>query len=182
MGYDASGAPKQSSSHVERHLDRSAISLMRFALEIDMLAEQVASVYDISGRDIRAVSHVAFAGPLSATGLADRLQVSSGAMTGILRRLRQGGWVQVDRDPKDGRRLIVSRSERTAQLLRSWLELVTGEVSAVHAQVPHPSFPHDLAAVSMIIERHRSVLQAMGPAELRKLGEVADVPVRSPRP
>jgi DNA-binding MarR family transcriptional regulator len=151
---------------------------MRFALEIDMLAEQVASLYDISGRDVRAVSHVAFAGPLSATRLADRLHVSRGAMTGILRRLQQGGWLTVEPDPDDGRRLIVARSMRTEELLRRWLDALTNEVSGIHAQVPHPTFPHDLAAVAMVVSRHRAVLQGLGPAELRALGELVDVPIR----
>ena len=157
------------------------MSLMQLALEIDMLAEHVASAFDISGRDIRAVSHVAFAGPLSATRLADRLQVSRGAMTGILRRLQQGGWLEVEPDPTDGRRLIVSRSERTEDLLKRWLCALTSELKDVHPNVPHPSFPHDLTAVSTIVQRHRSLLQSLGPAELRALGELANVPVRPNR-
>jgi DNA-binding MarR family transcriptional regulator len=181
---DLPGFPRHSNDghDVERHLDRSAFALMRFALEIDMLAEQVASLYDISGRDVRAVSHVAFAGPLSATRLADRLQVSRGAMTGILRRLQDGGWVEVAPDPDDGRRLVVARSARTEQLLRRWLDTLTNEVGAVHAQVPHPTFPHDLAAVALVVQRHRGVLNSLGPAELRALGEPAEIPVRPNRP
>jgi DNA-binding MarR family transcriptional regulator len=166
---------------VERHLDRSATSLMALVLEVDMLAEQVASKFDINGRDIRAVSHVAFAGPLSASRLADRLQVSTGAMTGILRRLQQGGWLEIDSDPQDGRRLIVSRSARTEELLRRWLSMVTDELGKVHPNVPHPTFPHDLTAASTIVQRHRELLERMGPAELRALGELAEVAVRQGR-
>ena len=157
------------------------MSLMALALEIDMLAEQVASKFEISGRDIRAVSHVAFAGPLSATQLADRLHVSSGAMTGILRRLQEGGWLEVGPDPDDGRRLIVSRSERTEKLLKRWLCMVTSELKDVHPNVPHPTFPHDLTAASTIVQRHRSLLERMGPAELRALGEAAEIAVRQGR-
>jgi DNA-binding MarR family transcriptional regulator len=167
---------------VERHLDRSAFALIRFALEIDMLAEQVASIYDVSGRDVRAIAHVAFAGPLSATRLADRLQVSRGAMTGILRRLQLGGWLTVESDPDDGRRLIVGRSERTEGLLCRWLGALTSELRGEHPSAPHPSFPHDMVAVSTVVERHRALLQSLGPAELRALGQVADVPLRTSRP
>lgn len=134
-----------------------------------MLIEQVADVFDVSGRDVRAIVHVAFAGPMSATRLADRLQVTRGAMTGILRRLQHGGWVVVEPDPEDGRRLIVSHSDRTEALLREWLARLGIEVPEVHRRPPHPTFPHDLSAVSVVLERHRVTLAGLGPAELRQL-------------
>lgn len=136
-----------------------------------MLAEQVAGVFGVSGRDVRAIVHVAFAGPMSCTQLADRLQVTRGAMTGIARRLQEAGWVTVEPDPCDGRRLIMAHSARTEELLGQWFKALCGEVPSVHGRPPHPSFPHDLAAVAVVLERQRAMLAGLGPAEARRLAD-----------
>lgn len=134
-----------------------------------MLIERLAELYGVSARDVRAICHVAFAGPMSATRLAERLCVTRGAMTGIVRRLQEGGWLEVSADPDDGRRVVVSHTERAGEMLGHWVRRMGAEIPTVHGRPPHPTFPHDVAAVSAVLERHRMLLARLGPAEQRQL-------------
>lgn len=54
--------------------------------------------------------------PASVSQLGERLQLDSGTLTPLLKRMEQAGWLQRERDPADERRVLVALSEAGATL------------------------------------------------------------------
>src|SRR2546421_8445076 len=61
--------------------------------------------------DMQVIDILESTGPSTAGQLADLTGLTTGAVTGMLNRLEEAGFVQRERDPNDGRRVIV-RLER----------------------------------------------------------------------
>ena len=57
--------------------------------------------------DMQVIDSLAAIGPMTAGGLADLTGLTTGAITGMLNRLEEAGLVRRERDPEDGRRVIV---------------------------------------------------------------------------
>src|SRR5436309_13725401 len=57
--------------------------------------------------DMQVIDLLESAGPLTAGQLADLTGLTTGAITGMLNRLEEAGFVYRERDPNDGRRVIV---------------------------------------------------------------------------
>lgn len=53
-------------------------------------------------------------GALSAGEISARSRLAPASVTGIIDRLERGGWVQRDRDVKDGRRVVVTLDQAAA--------------------------------------------------------------------
>jgi DNA-binding MarR family transcriptional regulator len=83
--------------------------------------------YAIAGRlgltvsDLECLDYLADVGSATAGQVAERTNLTTGAVTSMLRRLQQAGYVTAERDPADRRRTIVTlRPERTAELERPY--------------------------------------------------------------
>jgi DNA-binding MarR family transcriptional regulator len=104
----------------------SAIAdLMRAGRETSRLS--VVFRYAIADRlgltvsDLEALDFLADVGSATAGQVAERTNLTTGAVTSMLRRLQQAGYVTADRDPADRRRVIVTlRPERAAELERPY--------------------------------------------------------------
>jgi DNA-binding MarR family transcriptional regulator len=140
-------------------------------MELDMVIEQIGRVYGLGARDVRAIVNVAVHGSLSASQIASRLYVTRGAMTAMVRRLEAGGWVEVDADPVDRRRILVTPSARTSTLLREWAAGLVGVLDDEDPDIEHAEFCSVLATASNALASQRQTLSFMGPAELRALVE-----------
>src|SRR5690242_4782542 len=57
--------------------------------------------------DMQVIDSLDSAGPMTAGQLADLTGLTTGAITGMLNRLEEAGLVRRERDPNDGRRVIV---------------------------------------------------------------------------
>src|SRR5215471_15520425 len=57
--------------------------------------------------DMQVIDILNSAGPMTAGQLADLTGLTTGAITGMLNRLEESGLVRRERDPEDGRRVIV---------------------------------------------------------------------------
>src|SRR5579859_2934345 len=57
--------------------------------------------------DMQVIDSLDSAGPMTAGQLADLTGLTTGAITGMLNRLEEAGLVRRERDPQDGRRVIV---------------------------------------------------------------------------
>jgi DNA-binding MarR family transcriptional regulator len=83
-------------------------TLHRFGLERDRLRTALARQLGIAVADLDALEHLELAGPLSQRDLAERLLLSSGAVTFLVDRMEQAGLVQRQPHPTDRRATLVT--------------------------------------------------------------------------
>jgi DNA-binding MarR family transcriptional regulator len=77
----------------------------------------VAAFAGLHETDQECLDLLDWTGPVTAGEIGRHLGLSSGAVTGLLDRLEEDGWVRRERDPLDRRRVIVNLShERGAEL------------------------------------------------------------------
>jgi DNA-binding MarR family transcriptional regulator len=75
----------------------------------------VAEQLGLSAREMQVVNLLQLAGPLTAGQLAERTNLTTGAITGVIDRLEATGYAHRTRDPGDRRKVIVTAdSERIA--------------------------------------------------------------------
>ncbi|HEX9056838.1 MAG TPA: MarR family transcriptional regulator [Ktedonobacterales bacterium] len=67
----------------------------------------VAARSGMTATDMQVIESLASTGPTTAGQLADLTGLTTGAITGLLNRLEEAGVVRRERDPADGRRVIV---------------------------------------------------------------------------
>jgi DNA-binding MarR family transcriptional regulator len=89
----------------------------------------------ITVTDMQVIDLLESAGPATAGQLADLTGLTTGAITGMLNRLEEAGFVRRERDPNDGRRVIVRLAKDKdemnrvglifASLEKAWNELAT---------------------------------------------------------
>jgi DNA-binding MarR family transcriptional regulator len=70
----------------------------------------VAAYAGLHETDQECVDLLDWTGPLTAGEIGTYLGLSSGAVTGLVDRLEEGGWVRRERDPNDRRRVVVHLS------------------------------------------------------------------------
>ncbi len=87
---------------------------MELARELQQLNGLSASFFraaaariGVTVTDMQVIESLASTGPMTAGQLADLTGLTTGAITGMLNRLEEAGLVRRERDPKDGRRVIV---------------------------------------------------------------------------
>jgi len=111
--------------------------------------------------DLECLDFLADAGSATAGQVAERTNLTTGAVTSMLRRLQRAGYVTAERDPADRRRVIVTlRPERSAELERPY------ERFAERAGRLVAGYSAD--EVSLLV-RHYDRMQAMYLAELERL-------------
>lgn len=79
----------------------------RMGIHTVMFHQTLAEQFGLSATDSRALSILDQTGPISAGELARRTGLTTGAVTGIMDRLEQGGWVRREADPGDRRKVII---------------------------------------------------------------------------
>lgn len=145
----------------------AAGAMLRCTFAVHRMAEQLARTYDASAREVLAILEIATAGPFSGTELGERTYLTRGAVSGLVRRLEEGGWVEVEADPLDGRRMVVRASERPRALLDEWVEMFRRDLAeAGGADAP---CVESIDTCVRVLEGYRSRLRALGPAEVRAL-------------
>ena len=66
--------------------------------------------------DMQVIESLASTGPSTAGQLAELTGLTTGAITGMLNRLEEAGLVRRERDPEDGRKVIVRLNPDTDQI------------------------------------------------------------------
>jgi DNA-binding MarR family transcriptional regulator len=79
-------------------------------LEDDRLDAVVARRFDAGLTEFKAMDHIQAAGRLTPGELADRLALSSGAVTALIDRLERLGWVRREPHPTDRRSVMVCKA------------------------------------------------------------------------
>ncbi len=75
-----------------------------------------AARLEMPATDVQAVDLLASSGPATPGQLADHVGLTTGAVTGMLKRLEDAGLVRRDADPRDARRVIVSLEPNSKRL------------------------------------------------------------------
>lgn len=74
----------------------------------------LASELGVDAPGLEAMDHLIATGPATPTELARQLGISTAAMTLVLNRLEETGHIRRDRHPSDGRKLIVTAAQSSA--------------------------------------------------------------------
>ncbi len=144
----------------------SAIAdLMRAGREMSRLSMvfryAIAEQLGLTVSDLECLDYLADVESATAGQIAERTNLTTGAVTSMLRRLQQAGYVRAERDPADRRRVIVTlRPERAAELERPY------EGFAKRAKQLIEGYNVDEV---MLLVRHYDRMQAMYLAELDRL-------------
>ena len=144
----------------------SAITdLMRAGRETSRLSMvfryAIAERLGLTVSDLECLDHLADSGSATAGQIAERTNLTTGAVTSMLRRLQQAGYVTAERDPADRRRVIVTlRPERVADLERPYERFAERAERLVEG--------YSVEEVGLLV-RHYERMQAMYLAELDHL-------------
>lgn len=94
-------------------------ALRRFGLEDGRLDARMARQIGAPPAEFRAMDHLHHAKALTPGELADRLALTSGAVTALVDRLEHLGWVRREPHPTDRRSIVVraAHSDSTAEQL-----------------------------------------------------------------
>lgn len=104
---------------------RAIADLMRAGREMSRLSMvfryAIAERLGLTVSDLECLDYLADVESATAGQVAERTNLTTGAVTSMLRRLQQAGYVSAERDPADRRRVIVTlRPERVAELERPY--------------------------------------------------------------
>jgi DNA-binding MarR family transcriptional regulator len=121
--------PERSRQEVER---RVMFLLRQLSAEMQMLSEAHARIVKLNRTDLRALEIMARQGPLSAGELAQRLHLTTGAVTGILDRLEHEGHTHRVRNPSDRRQVVVEQTPHAHQVARN---MVLPMVERLHKEL-----------------------------------------------
>ena len=144
----------------------SAIAdLMRAGREMSRLSMvfryAIAERLGLTVSDLECLDYLADVGSATAGQVAERTNLTTGAVTSMLRRLQHAGYVTAERDPADRRRVIVTlRPERAAELERPYERFAEQAERLIEG--------YSVEEV-MLLVRHHGRLQAMYLAELDRL-------------
>ncbi|HEX6924301.1 MAG TPA: MarR family transcriptional regulator [Longimicrobiaceae bacterium] len=106
-------------------------------------------------------------GPQTAGELAERSGLARPSVTGILDRLERGGWLRRERDPEDGRRVVVRLDEAAARsFIGAYFEGLARRLEGLYAR-------YDDSELELLLEFMREVArrQTEATAELEGLPE-----------
>ena len=144
----------------------SAIAdLMRAGRETSRLSMvfryAIAERLGLTVSDLECLDFLADVGSATAGQVAERTNLTTGAVTSMLRRLQQAGYVTAERDPADRRRVIVTlRPERIAELERPYERFAERAERLIEG--------YRVEEILLLV-RHHDRMQAMYLAELDRL-------------
>lgn len=125
----------------------------------------IASRLGLNGTDHKAADLIGRLGPLTAGELADHMGLTTGAVTGVIDRLADAGFVRRGRDADDRRRVIIEPIPNPA-LERRMLGLF-GSMKASFGKLMEGYSDRELAVILDFMQR----VEAMTREETAKLRE-----------
>lgn len=170
MSESSQGTPSFGTSH-------PATLLLRELLDVtEDFERSLGSELSVNPTDLNAMQHLIVAGALSPTALAERLELSSAAVTTVIDRLEGLGHVRRTPNPDDRRgTLVVPEPASVGRAMSRIVPMVTGVDRAIH------DFDEDEQTtitryLQRVVDTYR---QHAGPSERPRSWRV-DAPPRSP--
>jgi DNA-binding MarR family transcriptional regulator len=136
--------------------ERRAGGLQRFGLARDRLNIGLCRTVGLSQSDFHALEHLEASGRLTPTQLAERLGLTSGAVTTLIDRLEQAGWVVRAPNPRDRRSLVVEFSRSAKARGRS----IVGAYERDVEEAIRGLSKRDLAIVNRVLETVAEIADA----------------------
>ena len=130
--------------------------LRALSTEIDRLDQVAADLYGLNRTDMQALDLITQLGRVSPTGLARRLGLTTGGTTTVLDRLERAGYIRRLPDPVDRRRLVVEKTDATADRDRE----VFGELAALTLESLATYSSSELATLDRFLERMAEITAA----------------------
>jgi len=93
--------------------------------DFDALSEAVAARVGLNQSDLLALDFISRDGGLTAGQLAERLHLTTGAITGVIDRLAKAGFARRADDPRDRRRVLVVATAKEARISQLYGSLST---------------------------------------------------------
>jgi DNA-binding MarR family transcriptional regulator len=95
--------------------------------------QRTADAVGIGVTDLLCLEMVSAGEPLTAGQLAEQVQLTPGAVTGVLDRLERGGFVKRERDPEDRRRILVRLGPARQRDMARLLDPLAGALAEITA-------------------------------------------------
>lgn len=152
-------------------------SLARKSLADSRQRAAAAALLRLTETDVLALQHLAWAGPLTPSALAEQLRLTSGGATALIQRLERGGYVAREPHPGDRRSSLLRLSDEGRRRAGDLYAPLVGDLDAAAAALGEPEreiVAGFLARVAEIGERHAAEL--MRCAEMER-PQVPRVPV-----
>ncbi len=148
-------------------------ALRRIVRAVDLHSRSLVQSHGLTGPQATLLKALG-SGPVTAGELANKVNLSQGTVTDLLKRLESRGMLQRTRDEADRRRVIVSLSERGREVLRDSLPSVQAPFNELVEQLPQWEQSQLLAALqrvahmmeerSWVMPRRSDSLDGSGPA------------------
>jgi DNA-binding MarR family transcriptional regulator len=140
--------------------DREAGVLLgrEFITAVVVFHDSVGRLLGVTAVERKCLDILARKGPMTAGAIAEHTGLTSGAVTGLIDRLRTAGYVDRAVDPEDRRRVLVSLRPDTR--LNQVLPQVFGPLGADMAAVTSNYTPAELEVIADFLRRTTDTLVA----------------------
>ncbi|MFJ2668632.1 MarR family winged helix-turn-helix transcriptional regulator [Nocardia fluminea] len=149
---------EQTSGDVAMRRQRLAAGLMDYGASFTELGRRFAETLGVHSTDAFALMEIAAAEqaaePLSPALLSKRITLTSGAMTTLLNRLEQAGYVTRSREHTDRRVVTLRCSEHARELADEFFRPINAEQDAILAEYE----PAQLAQFEGLLARLRTAM------------------------
>lgn len=119
---------------------------------------------EVNVTDLEVIDLLELGGPMTAGQLAELMGLTTGAITGMIDRMEKAGFLRRDRDPQDGRRVIVTLASDATPLkkLASVLDGLRGRSEEIVAK-------HSDAQLTFLVDflKERNAMSRLEVARLR---------------
>ncbi|MFD6453777.1 MarR family winged helix-turn-helix transcriptional regulator [Nocardia sp. NPDC055165] len=149
---------EQTSGDVAMRRQRLAAGLIDYGASFTELGRRFAETLGVHSTDAFALMEIAAAEhaeePLSPALLSKRITLTSGAMTTLLNRLEQAGYITRSREHTDRRVVTLRCSANARQLADEFFHPINAEQDAILAEYE----PAQLAQFERLLERLRTAM------------------------
>jgi len=153
----------------ESSLDAIVRALRRIDFHGEVLGQTVAVRLGLSESDIKALGLLVDSAPVTAGRLAELLNLSTGAVTRVIDRLEQAGYVRRTADAADRRRVVVEVAPDRLPAIREALE----PLGEAHADVVAGYSDQELDLINDFLSRMADAQKAQAEAVREAPGGIA---------
>jgi DNA-binding MarR family transcriptional regulator len=142
-----------------------------FITAVVMFHESVGRLLGLTAVERKCLDILARRGPMTAGGIAEHTGLTSGAVTGLIDRLRKAGFVDRETDPDDRRRVLVSlrpdtRFDAVRPQVFGPLGVDMAEITARYSQQELEAIADFLNRTTEALVKHTARVSRMSPEAL----------------